>query len=412
MMSESNKYLEINFNRFLSNLAISSEIGKVQKTGLSRLALTNEDKEMRDIFVEYMKKLNLQVRIDDVGNIYGRKEGSEDLSPVLVGSHLDTQPNGGRYDGVAGVLLGLEVIETLIENNIETKRPVEVVNFTNEEGARFSPPMMASGIISNEFTREFVYSIKDEDDISFGDELERIGYKGLKENRVKDIYSYVEAHIEQGPVLANEKKDIGIVTGIQGTSWFEVELIGDSNHAGTTPMESRKDPMLAAAEIIHELETLANQKSIKLTVGKFQVEPNVPNVIPQNINFTLDIRSNENYLREEYIELMKEVSETVSSNRLVRCQLNEVWESPTVKFNDEIVKIIKNKADALGYDSKELVSGAGHDARYISEIAPSAMIFMPSENGISHDIKEYTKGKYLNICGNLLLNVVVDLANK
>lgn len=411
-MRKLNDDLKINFNRFLNNLNVSSEIGKVQETGLNRLALTDEDKNMRDIFIEYMEKLNLQVRIDDIGNIYGRKAGNDDLPPVIIGSHLDTQPNGGRYDGVAGVLLGLEVIETLIEDNIETKRPVEVVNFTNEEGARFSPPMMASGVLSNEFSKEFVYSTLDKDGISFGDELQRIGYKGLQENRIKDIHSYVEAHIEQGPILANEKKDIGIVTGIQGTSWFEVELIGDSNHAGTTPMEVRKDPMFGAVEIIHELEKLANQKSVKLTVGQLQVKPNVPNVIPKSVNFTVDIRSNENFLREEFIEIMKKISENVSEKRSVYCQFHELWESPTVKFNEEIVSTIKIKADALGYESKELVSGAGHDARYISEIAPSAMIFMPSEGGISHDVNEYTKDKHLNICGNLLLSVVVDLANK
>lgn len=411
-MDAINKGLEIDFNRFLANLNTSSEIGKVHEIGLNRLALTDEDKEMRDIFTEYMKKLGLDVRVDDIGNIYGRKEGDEDLAPVLVGSHLDTQPNGGRYDGIAGVLLGLEVIETLVENDIKTRRPIEVVNFTNEEGARFSPPMMASGVLSGEFTKEFVHSTKDKDGLSFGDELERIGYKGSEENRIKDIHSYVEAHIEQGPILADEKLDVGIVTGIQGTSWFEVVVEGDSNHAGTTPMKVRKDPMLAAVEIIHKLEALATQKGVKLTIGKFQAEPNAPNVIPQKVSYTVDVRADENHLRESFIEAMKETTQSVSNDRSVTPEIHELWESPTVKFDEKIINIITEQSNQLGYKSIEITSGAGHDARYISDIAPSAMIFMPSEAGISHDVKEYTEERYLEICGNLLLKVILELANK
>lgn len=410
-MEDINKELEIDFNRFLANLNKSSEIGKVDETGLNRLALTDEDKEMRDVFTEYLRNLGLSVRVDDVGNIYGRKEGEENLAPVVVGSHLDTQPNGGRYDGIAGVLLGLEVIETLLENGIKTKRPIEVVNFTNEEGARFSPPMMASGVLSGEFTREYVYSTKDKDGLSFGDELERIGYKGRKENRLTEIHSYMEAHIEQGPILADENLDVGIVTGIQGTSWFEIAVEGDSNHAGTTPMEVRKDPMLAVAEIIHRLEGLAKEKTVKLTIGKFLAEPNVPNVIPKKVNYTVDVRADENHLREEFIEAMKETIEAVSHDRSVTAEIHELWESPTVKFDEKIIELITDHSNALGYKSREIISGAGHDARYINDIAPAAMIFMPSEAGISHDIKEYTEEKYLNICGNLLLKVILESAN-
>ncbi|MCD2137855.1 M20 family metallo-hydrolase [Salinicoccus halitifaciens] len=411
-MEDINKELEIDFNRFLANLNNSSEIGKVYETGLNRLALTDEDKKMRDVFTEYLRNLGLSVRVDDVGNIYGRKEGEENLAPVVVGSHLDTQPNGGRYDGIAGVLLGLEVIETLLENGIKTKRPIEVVNFTNEEGARFSPPMMASGVLSGEFTRDYVYSTKDKDGLSFGDELERIGYKGRKENRLAEIHSYVEAHIEQGPILADENLDVGIVTGIQGTSWFEIAVEGDSNHAGTTPMEVRRDPMLAVAEIIHRLEGLAKEKAVKLTIGKFLAEPNVPNVIPKKVKYTVDVRADENYLREEFIEAMKETVEAVSHDRAVNAEIHELWESPTVKFDEEIIKLITDNSNASGYKSRKIISGAGHDARYINDIAPAAMIFMPSEAGISHDIKEHTEEKYLNICGNLLLKVILELANK
>lgn len=411
-MGELSKGLNIDFGRFLNNLEVSSRIGRVHTTGLNRLALSDEDKEMRDIFIQYMKKLNLQIRVDDVGNIYGRKEGSEKLSPVLIGSHLDTQPNGGRYDGIAGVLLGLEVIETLIDNKIDTRRPIEIVNFTNEEGARFSPPMMASGLLSNAFTKEYIYSTKDKDNLSFGAELERIGYKGTKDNRIQDIHSYVEAHIEQGPILANEGLDIGIVTGIQGTSWLEINLIGDSNHAGTTPMEVRRDPMLAAAEIIYKLEGMADRKSVQLTIGKFNTDPGVPNVIPREVNFTIDIRSNDDYLRKDFINELNKIVKSVSDNKSVHWNIHELWESPLVKFDEGIINIIKSKSDELSYKSKHMLSGAGHDARYISEIAPTAMIFMPSEAGISHDIKEYTEDKYLNRCGNLLLHVVADLANQ
>lgn len=412
MMSSDYNHLEIDFDRFLSNFEVSSNIGKVKDVGLNRLALTNEDKEIRDFFIEYMKNIGLKVRVDDIGNVYGRKEGIEDASPVLIGSHLDTQPYGGRYDGVVGVLLGLEVIETLIKNNIETKRPIEIVNFTNEEGARFSPPMMASGALSGEFTNDFVYSRHDKNDKSFGEELEKIGYKGSEENRIKDIYAYIEAHIEQGPVLENENKDIGVVTGIQGMSWFEIELIGNSNHAGTTPMKSRKDPILAASEIIYELEKIANEKDIKLTIGRWELTPNVPNVIPENVKFTLDIRSNENSLKQEFIQEMDQLSRNISKTRRVGYKLNELWESPTAYFDENIIHTIETQADMLQYKFTKIMSGAGHDAKYINDIAPTAMMFMPSQDGISHDIKEYTSDKFMNICGNLLLQVILELSNK
>ncbi len=404
--------LTINFHRFLENLNISSETGKVQKTGLYRLALTEEDKVIRDFFVNYMERLGLEVRIDDIGNIYGRKEGKENLPPVVIGSHLDTQPYGGRYNGVAGVLLSLEVIETLIDNNIETKRPIEVVNFTNEEGARFSPPMMASGILAGAFTKEEVYSKKDKASLSFGQELKRIGYAGLEDNRLTSIHSYVEPHIEQGPVLAEENLDSGIVTGIQGSHWFEIELTGESNHAATTPMENRKDALLAAAEIVNNLETMAEKYSIKLTIGKFNTEPNVPNVIPAKVNFTIDIRSDEDDSRKKFITDMKQLLTSVSDTRKVRSWLNQLWEAPTVHFDEKLIGTISEKADAMGLSSKKMISGAGHDARYINDLGPTAMIFMPSENGISHDIKEFTKEEHLDTCGNLLLKVVLELAGQ
>lgn len=404
--------INIDFNRFKETLDSSSEIGKVRETGLYRLALSNEDKEIRELFVDWMKDDGLEVRVDDVGNIYGRRGGNENVSPVLIGSHLDTQPYGGRYDGVIGVLLALEVIRTLNEHNIKTRRPIEIVNFTNEEGARFEPPMMASGLLAGAFDQDFIYSRADIDGVEFGEELARIGYKGEGSNRVKNIHSFIEVHIEQGPRLEEKDSDIGVVKGIQGVSWYEINIQGKSNHAGSTPMHIRKDPLMISSRLITEMEDKAIEKSVLLTVGKIQTSPGAANVIPENVKFSLDIRSEDNDTREAFIELIKEKIEEISSSVEVTIDLNHTWTSPTVEFNEKVIEVIEDKTNELGYGMQEMVSGAGHDARYISDIAPTAMIFAPSIGGISHDVAELTLDQHLEKCGILLLEVVRELAER
>lgn len=412
MESSGPENIEINYQRFIETLNTSSETGKVNKTGLYRLALSDEDKQMRDMFKQWMIDEGLEVRVDDIGNMYGRREGKEDKSPVLIGSHLDTQPYGGRFDGVLGVLLSLEIIKTLNDYNIETTRPIEIVNFTNEEGARFEPPMMASGTLSGNFSKEYVYSRKDQNGFLFENELERIGYRGTEENRIKDIHSFLEVHIEQGPKLEEQNTEIGVVTGIQGTDWLEIVIEGKSNHAGTTPMNHRKDPLMAAAEFIKNIEQKAIDDSLVLTIGKFETAPGAVNVIPGKVKFSLDIRSEEGARRESFIEYLKEELNNLSGERNVSTEINHLWHSPTVHFNRGVLDTIESNNEKLGLTTMHLMSGAGHDARYISEIAPSAMIFMPSIDGISHDISELTLDEDIFKCGTLFLEVVRELADK
>ncbi|WP_342388872.1 M20 family metallo-hydrolase [Salinicoccus bachuensis] len=403
---------KIDFKRFRETMEASSEIGRVKDTGLYRLALSDKDKEMRDLFRKWMEEAGLEVRIDDVGTMYGRRAGKEDLPPVLIGSHLDTQPYGGRYDGVIGVLMALEAIRTMNDYNIETRRPIEIVNFTNEEGARFEPPMMASGLLAGEFTKEFVHSRKDAEGLEFGEELGRIGYRGTEENRIKDIHSFVEVHIEQGPRLEKEGRDIGIVRGIQGVSWFEVTVQGKSNHAGSTPMHLRKDPMMAAARLISDLEELALEESVLMTIGKISASPGAVNVIPETVNFSIDVRSEDDEERNGFIRLLEERVGAIASLKNVDIDVDHTWTSPVTHFNSDVLEVISSKSESLGYSTLDIVSGAGHDARYINDIAPTAMIFAPSVGGISHDIAELTLDAYLEKCGTLLFEVVRELADR
>src|SRR5699024_7027565 len=248
----------INLKRLIKMIEMSSSIGAIPNNGLCRLALSEEDKQIREIFTNWMNEANLEVRFDDFGNIYGRRKGRSDLSPVLVGSHLDTQPNGGRFDGVLGVLTAMEAIFTLNDHGVETKRPIELVNFTNEEGARFEPPLLGSGGLAGVFDKDFVYSRQDRNGKSFEKELVRTGFLGELENRIEDIHSFIELHIEQGTILESERVSIGAVEGIKGMTWFELIVTGEGGHAGPTPMPLRKDALLAATKIITKIEEKGN----------------------------------------------------------------------------------------------------------------------------------------------------------
>ncbi|WP_102272560.1 M20 family metallo-hydrolase [Cytobacillus massiliigabonensis] len=404
--------LRVNRKRLLDTINVSSSIGTLDNGGLNRLALTEEDKEMRNIFVQWLQDEKLEVRYDDFGNIYGRRKGKwNDRPAVAVGSHLDTQPCGGRFDGVLGVLTALEVIRTLNENNIETDYPIEIVNFTNEEGARFEPPMLGSGGVVGEFTKDFIYSAKDNEDISFQEALLKIQYMGEERHRLRNIKNFIELHVEQGPVLENKNKLIGIVEGIQGISWLNVKVVGETNHAGPTPMENRKDALAPSAKMVTKVYEITNEmEGLKTTVGKLNVKPNITNVIPGEVEFMIDVRHEDDEVRASAIDRLREQLSTIAVMNNVEVTISTDWHSDTVLFSSSVMDAINEAADLLGYSKTRLFSGPGHDAKYISKIADTGMIFLPSINGISHNEKELTLEDDIEKGANVLLYTILKLA--
>ena len=405
--------LEVNRKRLLESLSISSSIGSSKNGGLNRLALTEEDKAMRDIFIKWLREEKLEVRVDDFGNIYGKRKGTINNGPVVaMGSHLDTQPCGGRYDGILGVLSALEVIRVLNENNIKTLYPIEIINFTNEEGARFAPPMLGSGGITGEFTKEFIYNSKDSANIIYKDALETINYMGDEKNRLKNVKYFIELHVEQGPILASQNKSIGIVEGIQGMSWLSVKVTGETNHAGPTPMDNRRDALVPASKMISIVNEITKEiDGLKTTVGKINVQPNVSNVIPGEVEFTIDIRHQDNEIRLEAIERLKEKLSTIALMNNVDVTITTDWNSDAIEFSPTVIEAINEGADKRGYTSLKLFSGPGHDAKYMNKIADTGMIFLPSVNGISHNEQELTLDDDIEKGANVLLYVIHKLAN-
>lgn len=406
--------LKINETRFLTYMEKSSSIGATENNGLNRLTLTEEDKEMRDTFIQLLKEANLEVRVDDFGNIYGRREGKIKDAPVIAfGSHLDTQPCGGRFDGILGVLAGLEVMQTLNDHGIETDYPLELINFTNEEGARFNPPLLGAGGVTGIFTKDFIYGVKDSENITFEEALTAIGYKGLETNRLQDVKSYVELHIEQGPILDNENIDIGVVQGIQGLTRVNVRVEGVTNHAGGARMEERKDALLAAAYMIIAANKITKEiEGLRVTVGKIDNFPNVINVIPGSVEFVIDVRHDRDEMRDKSVELIKDQMHQLAREHNVQCEVTRGWEYDMVPFDKNVIQKIGDSAKSLNYSTMDVYSGPGHDAKYMSTYAPTAMIFVKSVNGVSHNENELTENEDLIKGANVLLNTVLQLAKE
>ncbi|RBP88702.1 N-carbamoyl-L-amino-acid hydrolase [Cytobacillus firmus] len=404
--------LMVNRKRLLDTINVSSSIGSLENGGLNRLALTEDDKKMRNIFVKWLREEKLEVRVDDLGNIYGRRKGTFNDSPaVAIGSHLDTQPCGGRFDGILGVLTALEVVRTLNENNIETDYPIEIVNFTNEEGARFEPPMLGSGGVAGEFTKDFIYNTKDNENISFQEALINIQYMGDEKHRLRDIKYFIELHVEQGPILENNNKLIGIVEGIQGISWLNVKVVGETNHAGPTPMENRKDALAPTAKMVTKVYEITNEiEGLKTTVGKLNVKPNITNVIPGEVEFMIDVRHKDDEIRAVTIDRLREQLGTIAVMNNVEVTISTDWNSDAVLFSSKVMDAISEAAGVLGYSTLRLFSGPGHDAKYISKMADTGMIFLPSINGISHNEKELTLEDDIEKGANVLLNTILKLA--
>lgn len=405
--------LKININRLMKTIEESALIGELPGGGICRLALTDEDKKMRNTFIQWLKDSKLEVRVDDFGNIYGRREGiNPDAPAVLIGSHMDTQPEGGHFDGILGVLAGLEVIRTLNDFNVLTDRPIEIINFTNEEGSRFEPPILGAGGVSGHFDKEFVYSRKDRDGKTFLEELKRIGYHGEEGSRFQNNHCYIELHIEQGPVLENKGIDIGVVTGIQGIDWLEVKITGQSDHAGPTPINMRKDALYVAAKLIQSIrDTIVNQNSeATATVGRMEIKPNSINCVPGEVVFSVDIRHSDNTVKEHLTQLIIDKISISAATEQVIIEAKKIWETSASHFSAELIDIISETSNELGYSSQKMISGAGHDSKYMNEITPTAMIFIQSADGKSHCKEEFTSKDSIDKGTNVLLRTICKLA--
>ena len=406
------KNIKTNEQRLWDSLMQMGEIGGTEKGGCCRLALTDLDKQARDLFSQWCEDAGCTVRVDKMGNVFARRPGkNNDLPPVVMGSHIDTQPTGGKFDGVYGVLAGLEVIRTLNDNNIETDHPVEASIWTNEEGSRFAPAMVSSGVFAGVFDLEYGLSRADLDGKTMGEELQRIGYAGEHEVG-SPVKAFFEAHIEQGPILEEEEKTIGVVTDAQGQRWYEVTLTGQEAHAGPTPMLRRKDALVGAAQIIDEVNQigLTNQPNACSTVGLMQVFPNSRNVIPGEVFFTIDFRHPNDDILSKMDEQLREVSAKIADELGLQMKFEQIWYSPPVPFNDSCVASVRQAAEDAGYSHRDIVSGAGHDACYIARVAPTGMVFVPCENGISHNEEENAKPEDLHAGCNVLFQAVLNQA--
>jgi N-carbamoyl-L-amino-acid hydrolase len=407
--------LRVNGKRLQRALEQMAEIGATPGGGVQRLTLSDEDQKARDLFVKWLKELDLQITIDEMGNIFGRRPGKyNDLAPVLSGSHIDSQPKGGRFDGILGVMGALEVMRTLHENKIKTERPFVIVDWTNEEGSRFAPAMVASGVWAGALKRDWVYDRSDISGIRFEDELIRIGYKGTVACKKFPVHCYYEYHIEQGPILEREGKKIGVPKGILCLHWYDVYLEGEANQVGPTPMEGRHDALCAAAEMILKVNALPDRMGGNLvaTVGEIQNYPNSRNIIPDRVHFTVDIRSwDDNHALKAW-ELVRKDFEDIAARRGCPIRIEETWRVEHSPFDEKLVQRILNVADNLGYSRLHMVSGAGHDASYMNQVCPTAMIFVPSIGGRSHVEVENTTWEDCEAGANVLLHAVLQSINE
>lgn len=406
--------IQIDGDRLNATVLELAKIGATPDGGVTRLALSDEDKAARDLLIEWMSGAGLEIRVDDLGNISGVRPGNEDVPPVYLGSHIDTVVRGGRYDGALGVLGALEVIRTLNDYKVETKAPVGLISWTNEEGVRFEPAMLASGVVAGAFTRGYAYDIRDRNGRRFGDELERIGYKGTEANRPLPASAYLELHIEQGPVLESLGKPVGVVGGIVGIVWHEVVVTGQSDHAGPSPMPLRKDALMAAATMISRIERLALDRDdvAVATVGRIRVEPDTINTIPGKVVFSVDLRHPEAETIESLSQELTELAETIASDRGVEIAVDRFWTSAPTPFDPAVVQAIRAGCERLGLAYGELWSGAGHDAKHMADLVPSGMIFVRSQDGVSHAESEYSAPDDIEAGGNVLLHAALALAGQ
>jgi N-carbamoyl-L-amino-acid hydrolase len=405
--------LSIDGDRLWQSIMDIAEIGPTEKGGSRRLALTDLDREARDLFVDWCKAAGCTVSVDQMGNIFARRAGrDESLPPVVTGSHLDTQPTGGKFDGIYGVLAGLEVIRSLNDLDYETDHPIEVVVWTNEEGSRFAPAMISSGVFGGQFSLEHGLSRADTDGLTIGEELERIGYAGELPVGGRELHAYVEAHIEQGPILEDEEIAIGVVTGAQGQRWYEITLTGQESHAGTTPMERRKDALVGAARIVELVHRIGmdNAPDARSTVGMIESYPNSRNVIPGRVFMTAEFRHpDDDILRDMDAKLRVGMKDIVAEIGL-ESEFEEIFYIEPIVFAERCVTAVRNAAASRDLSARDIISGAGHDACNVAAVAPTSMIFIPCVDGISHNEIEDAKPEWVSAGGQVLLGAMLELA--
>jgi N-carbamoyl-L-amino-acid hydrolase len=403
----------VNGERLWQSLMALAAVGATPKGGVCRLALSDLDRQGRDLVVHWGREAGMAITVDQIGNIFMRRAGRRaDLPPVMTGSHIDTQPTGGKFDGNYGVLAGIEVVRTLNDLGVETEAPIEVAVWTNEEGSRFVPVMMGSGVFARAFTLEHAYAATDVDGKTVRDELQRIGYLGDEVPGVHPIGSYFEAHIEQGPVLEDAGVTIGVVTGVLGIRWFDCTVTGMEAHAGPTPMGLRRDALQGATRLMQGVvsSALKHGTAGRATVGMVRVHPNSRNVIPGRVNFSIDLRNSSDSLVDQQVAELHEAARGLAADTGLVVDIVEVSRYAAQPFDAGCVEAVAAAAQALGHSSLPLVSGAGHDAIYAGQVAPAGMIFVPCKDGISHNEIEDARPDHLTAGCDVLLHAMLSRA--
>lgn len=415
MSKDTSRYSELRIDgaRLWDSLMELARIGGTEKGGVCRLALTDLDGQGRDLVSEWARALGCDIRVDAIGNVFMRRAGTRnDLPPVMAGSHIDTQPTGGKFDGNYGVLAAIEVLRTLEEHHIRTEAPLEVVAWTNEEGSRFVPVMMGSGVFAGAFTLEHALAQRDREGVSVADALERIGYAGQQPDTPVPVRAYFEAHIEQGPILEAHDTVIGAVQAALGQRWYDVTIQGQEAHAGPTPMEMRRDALLGAAQLIQSVNTIALQHAphARGTVGWIDNFPNSRNVIPGRLRLTVDLRAADDQVLDAMDQALARACSTLEESSGLQVSLEPVVYFPPQAFDPELVDLVDQYARDLSYSVMPTVSGAGHDAVYLARVAPTAMIFVPCKDGISHNEIEDARPEHLEAGCNVLLHAMLRVA--
>ncbi|HEY9040205.1 MAG TPA: Zn-dependent hydrolase [Roseovarius sp.] len=412
-MAAPGQNLKINGQRLWDSLMEMAKIGPGVAGGNNRQTLTDADAEGRALFQSWCEGAGMTMGLDTMGNMFFRREGTDpDALPVYVGSHLDTQPTGGKYDGVLGVLAGLELVRTLNDLDIKTKHPIVVTNWTNEEGTRFAPAMLASGVFAGLHDEEWANQRTDAEGKTFGDELTRIGWKGDEPVGDRKMHAFFELHIEQGPILEAEGKDIGVVTHGQGLDWTQLTITGKDAHTGSTPMPMRRNAGLGMARVLEKVNeiALAHAPNAVGAVGHIEVFPNSRNVIPGKAVFTVDFRSPDKGTLTEMVSQMKVAAQKICDDMDLQVEFEKVGGFDPVTFDEGCVNAIRNAAERLGYSHRDLISGAGHDACWINQVAPTAMVMCPCVDGLSHNEAEEITLEWARAGADVLLHAVVETA--
>src|ERR1700730_10760165 len=410
--SERGGTMRINRRRLEESMEALGRIGATAKGGLNRVALTDDDRRGRDLLVGCMREAGLTVTVDQMGNIVGQRVGADGRPPVMMGSHADSVPTGGRYDGQLGVLCALETIRTLNDGEVPTPQPVAMAIFTNVEGPPFQPAMIGSGLMAGKIPLEDAYNARDRDGLRLGDELERIGYLGPEPCIPRPIRAYLELHIEQGPILEEQHLSVGVVEGIVAISWSKLVLTGVQDHAGPTPMRMRKDALVAAADIVRGVREIPRKigGDMVATVGRLDVAPNIPNAIPGKVTMSIDLRAPDEHQVTRAVGLLARLAKDTARAEGMRYELDHYWRVPRTHFDMEVVDTVERAAKDTGARHRRLLSGAGHDAQYMAAICPTGMIFVPSKGGRSHCEEEFTPMNDIEEGANTLLLAASRLA--